>query len=216
MISHIGSIPEFNHLFISPIINENDKFLPLDQLTSDAIQNNRIDNLRLIYTSLLNQENDYNHYVEIYNSEFGPLSESIYNCSSYFGSSVLPYVYPFSRASFIEKFYSNIFPSIVNKVISYMKDTGRFHSVGTGQGKCVIVYPDPFVSDDLENLTSSYTYSQAVLATVQINSLLVSQQADINALLKQNKKLEEQVDFLLKSNEDLANARAEDYLTTWR
>jgi len=211
MISTVSTIEEYNNLFIDSLISSPDLFLPLDHLVTDAIINDRISILREIHSSDL----DYQHHVDLYNSEFGIGADSLYPTSSPYSSNYRALVYPHSRIAFIEKFYSNIFPSISNKVFSYMKESGRLFTIGNGPGKCVIVYPAYFSAEELSSL-SLISYSQAVLASVEINALITNQQADISYLIKQNAKLQQQVEQLTSTQQELQNARTEDYLTTWR
>lgn len=216
MISKITSLSEYNSLFIQKIIDSKDSFLPLDQLTSDSIKNDRIIVLRSIYESISSQENDYDFHVNFYNSNYGPLSEDIHFPLSRSSNGSNAYVYPYSRTNFIDKYYSNILPSLVNKALIQMKDSNRIISIGSGAGKCVIIYPDLFDEEEYTQFSSTYNYSQAVLDTVNIHSLLASQQADINSLIKQNQILTDQIKKLESENIKISVARAEDYLTTWR
>ena len=211
MITELSSIEEYNRLFIDSLTSSPDSFLPLDTLVSDAIANDRISILPEIQSSDL----DYNQHVESYNSEFGPLSDNGYSPTSPFSANYAPLVFPYSRIAFIEKFYNDIFPSISNKVFAYMKQSGRVITIGSGPGKCVIVYPSYFTQEELSSL-SLISYSQAVLASVEINALITNQQADINYLIKQNAKLEQKIEELLSTQQSLQSARTEDYLTTWR
>lgn len=159
MISKITTIEDYNNLFIEPIIQNSNLFLPLDQLSSDAIKNDRINVLRNIYSEVIENNDDYNKHVDIYNSEYSPLSEELYAPITRFENTAIACVYPFSRSNFIDKFYSNILPSCVNQVFSFMKLSGRMISIGSGAGKCVIFYPDYFIEEDHSLLTNQYTYS---------------------------------------------------------
>lgn len=213
MIDQITSLEDYNSIFFERIINSSNSFLPLDDLSLDALFNDRIESLRFILEDENNE--DYSHYVDLYNLAYSPLNPSFSYSSPYSEEGIIPYLYPYSKSSFINSFYPDVFPSLVNHVISYMKQTGRLIHIGKGQGKALIIYPVLFQEQDYSFL-SPMSYSSIVSSTVNIASIITQQQADISYLTKIILNLEEQISLLKSKNQDLETMRVNDYLTTWR
>jgi hypothetical protein len=213
MINQVNSLEDFNSIFIQRIINASDSFLPFDDIASDAITNDRIESLRYI---LQDEENkDYNYYSDLYNLSYSPLDTTSFVSPSPYLDQVISYFYPFSKSSFINAFYPDVFPSLVNQVISYMKQTGRIIHIGKGHGKALIIYPVLFQEQDYSYLLP-LSYSNIVSSTVNIANIITQQQADISYLLKTINTLQEELSFLKTQNQNLETMRVNDYLTTWR
>jgi hypothetical protein len=212
MINQFQSLEDCNSIFIQRLITSSDSFLPLDDIALDALANDRIDSLRYILED--EEDQQYSYYSDLYNLSYSPLNTQN-NYSSPYSENVVPYFYPYSKASFISSFYPDVFPSLVHLVLSYMKQTGRLIHIGKGQGKALIIYPVLFQEQDYNYLVP-ISYSSIVSNTVNIATMITQQQADISYLLKIISFLESELEQLKVQNKDLETMRVNDYLTTWR
>jgi len=211
MISKIKTLKEYNEIFIERIISS-DLFLPIDDITLDALHNNRIDSLREIVEN--RNTNEYSYYSDLYLYFHSPLTPS-FIVSSPLSDSIIPYLYPYSKTAFISSFYPDVFPSLLNHVFNYMKQTGRMIHIGQGAGKALILYPTLFSESDFEFLIPT-SYSEVVSSTVNVVSIITQQQADIAYLLKTNTELTLQIEELTNLNNNIQRMREQEYLTTWR
>ncbi len=218
MISSITELQSFNEIFIDRILTHTDQFLPLDYVTSHAIKNDKDNNLldfwRSSLVNIINNVNTYDYYRFIY-LEDKEIDETSNLYSSPLEDQVSSFVYPYSKNNFVSHFYPDVLPSLVNTVLSYMKNSGRMIHVGQASGKALIFYPTYFTEEDFSFLLPT-SYSAVISASVDINSTIMNQQADINYLLKKNQELTLTINNLKQENDKLQLSRAEDYLTTWR
>jgi hypothetical protein len=219
MITSLPSISSINEIFIDRILNHLDQFLPYDRVTSHAIKNDKEDShlefWRTSLSNIINNVHPYDYYKQVYllNNEVEESAPLHY--SSPLEDQTSAFVYPHSKAAFVSHFYPDLLPSMVNSVLGYMKTTGRMIHVGQGSGKSLIFYPVLFTEDDYLKLIPT-SYSDIITATVDINSTIINQQADINYLLKKNQELNLAVQALINENNSLQVSRTQDYLTTWR
>lgn len=211
MIFKIETLKEYNDIFIERIISS-DLFLPIDDITLDALHNNRIESLREIVEN--SDNHDYSYYSDLYLLQHSPLTPS-FLFSSPLSESSIPYLYPYSKTSFISSFYPDVFPSLLNHVFTYMKETGRMIHIGQGAGKALILYPVLFSDSDFESLLPT-SYSEIVSSTVNVVSMITQQQADISYLIKKNAELTAKIQELTNLNNDIQRMREQEYLTTWR